>query len=131
MTTLPRKSKPSNIGLYALLIIVIICFITFKLWTGLKHSGIQTLTADHITGMSFNGKVTRFTFDGTKQNTKIAVLSDGYNFAIYNQWVYDIELGDSLVKEKGSLQVNVYKPKKEKVILDYGPLLRRMEVKGW
>lgn len=131
MTTLPRKREPSNIGLYALLVIVIIGFITFKMRTGLKHKSVKTLTTDHISGMNFNGKVTGFTFDGTRQNTKIAVLSDGYNFAIYNQWVNDIELGDSLVKQKGSLQVTVYKPKKDKVVLDYGPLLRKLEMKGW
>lgn len=127
----PRKRNSSNMGLYSLLIVAIICFVTFKLYKGLLRPDMQKLTTDSINAMNFNGRVTGFTFDGTKDNTKIAILSDGYKLAIYKQWVYDIDLGDSLVKEKNSLQINVYKPKKEKTVLDYYPILRRMELKKW
>jgi hypothetical protein len=128
----PRKRKPSNTGLYTVLLLIVFAFIAYKVYTGgFSLNSIGSLTADHIEAMNFNGKVNSFTYDGSKQNTKVALLSSGYNFSIYPQWVYDIDLGDSLVKEKGSTLVTVYKPKKEKVVLDYGPILRRLERKKW
>ena len=128
----PRKRKQSNTGLYILLIIAIAAFAGYKMYNGgLLHSNVGKLTNQSINDMQFDGKVTQFTFDGTRRNAKIAILTDGTRYAIYDQWVYQIDLGDSLVKEKGSLLVNVYKPKKDKVVLDYYPILRRMEIKGW
>ena len=130
-----RKPKPKsgNTGLYTFLLLALIAFVCYKIYTGKGFSlnSIGALTADHIEALNFNGTVTRFTYDGTKDNTKIAVLSSGYNFSIYPQWVYDINLGDSLVKEKGSTIVTVYKPHKDKTVLDYGPILRRIERKKW
>jgi hypothetical protein len=128
----PRKQRQSNTGLYLLLVIALAAFAGYKMYTGgLLHTNVGKLTSQSISNMQFNGKITQFVFDGTRQNAKIAILTDGTRYAIYDQWVYAIDLGDSLVKEKGTLLVNVYKPKKDKVVLDYYPILRRMEIKGW
>ncbi|MEO6523927.1 MAG: hypothetical protein ABIN91_19745 [Mucilaginibacter sp.] len=129
-----RKRQPSTTStwLITLLLLAVIGFIAFKIWDGgfsIKGAaGKYTVSA--ISNMDFNGVVTDFKYDDDRQHTKIAILSDGTRYSIYEPWVYDINTGDTLIKQKGKLLIEVRRPRKKKEILDYAPILRKLELTG-
>jgi hypothetical protein len=126
------STQSSSTYLIIMLLLVGIVFIAFKIWQGgfgIKGS-VRTLTTNGISNMNFNGTVTGFDYDDTKQHTKIAILSDGTKYAIYPDWVYNIDAGDTLIKQRGSMQIQVRKPHAKSDVLDYAPILRRLELTG-
>jgi hypothetical protein len=125
------KSKGSYIGLIAVLVLVVIAFFGYKAWFGLIHPGANTNTIDGITKMSFNGRVNSFDFDDSKnEHIKIAVLSDGTRYQIYPDWVYLVDVGDTLIKERDSLKIQIHKYNHKKDFLDYEPMIRRYQITG-
>jgi len=127
-----KKQSTTSTSLITVLLLAFIGFIGYKIWTGgfgLKGAaGKYTVSA--ISNMDFNGVVTDFKYDDDRAHTKIAILSDGTRYSIYEPWVYDINNGDTLIKQKGKLQIQVRRPHKKMEILDYGPILRKLELTG-
>jgi hypothetical protein len=129
-----RKKPPSNAstGLITLLLLAVIGFIAYKIYQGGFgiQGGVKAYTPDAIANMSFNGVVTDFKYDDNKAHAKVALLSDGTKYSIYKDWVYEINTGDTLIKAKGSTQIQVRRPGKRKEMLDFGPILRKLGLTG-
>ncbi|NII83209.1 hypothetical protein H9N25_10610 [Pedobacter riviphilus] len=47
------------------------------------------------------------------------VLSNGYRYQIYPEWRSAISKGDSLIKEKGSLELVVFKKNRQTLVLNF------------
>ena len=74
---------------------------------------------------SFVGNVDSLYRDKNNHNVKIGVLSNGYKYKIPPLWELRIEIGDSLSKRKGSLDLYIYKKKMELIILDYRDIYKK------
>lgn len=81
-----------------------------------------TLVLIESAALDFNGKIDSVYYDQKNHNTKTVVLKDGYTYRIWAGWEPFIEIGDSLSKKRGSLDLIVYKKNKGKMILNYQTL---------
>ena len=81
--------------------------------------------------MAFNGKVVSVYRDKSDHNTKKVKLTTGFIYGLYPEWESKVGFGDSLVKAKHTLKVDVYKTDGQKVILDYTELVKHWKKAWW
>ncbi|SHE56148.1 hypothetical protein [Pedobacter caeni] len=93
---------------------------TYKRFPGSARG--WTLVLIESAALDFNGKIDSVYYDQKNHNTKTVVLKDGYTYGIWAAWEPFIEIGDSLSKKRGSLDLIVYKKNKGKMILNYQTL---------
>lgn len=105
----------------AVIVVVIILLIVF--WTKFYAKSGQQLILENAINISFDGKVDSIYHDRWDHNEMKIILSDGTTYGIYRAWESKVGLNDSLVKDKGSLQVKVYKKSGSIIILDYKKLV--------
>ena len=74
--------------------------------------------------LNFSGRVNSIYRDERNHNVKTVVLNDGYKYGVYAEWESSIEVGDSLSKVGGTLDLIVFKKDKQKVILNYMELAK-------
>ncbi|POY34627.1 hypothetical protein C3K47_19325 [Solitalea longa] len=113
-------SKTDRIIFYSLMIVFPVLFVLFFLLQAIfdKESSSDVFLKN-AASENFNGKVDSLYFEKQNHNVKIALLNNDYKFQIYRLWEAKIKVGDSLSKNKGSLQIEVFKKDKSKLILDY------------
>lgn len=96
------------------LIGIIIFFVYTKDGIPSKKSFLKNCSED-----IFNGKVDSIYTDVPNHNARLALLSSGYILGLYLNWDSKITVGDSLVKHKNSLIIEIYKDGQKKDSLNY------------
>jgi len=74
--------------------------------------------------MSFHARIDSKYHQTQNHNTPTVRLCDEYIYELWQSWYDKVDVGDSLVKKKGELQVIVFKHNGMIVILDYKELVK-------
>lgn len=112
-------NKVSKVVLYSVFFVPVILLIGFFFWSIAFDKTTEEVIKDRDLAESFASKVNSLYYDKQNHNTKIAVLANGYKYQIFRKWEPKIQIGDSLFKRKGSLELIVYKDNAIKATLDY------------
>ncbi len=122
--------KNLNLGKAAKLVFFLIKFITLGslaviiYWNYTHTPGRQKMILDEAKTLSFHGRIKSIYFDKTNHSAETLVLSDGYRYWLYPDWSTLVTVGDSLSKDLGTFQVEVYKKNMTVDTLDYKKLIK-------
>lgn len=111
--------KKDSVIIYFVFGIPMLLLIGFALFTMLHGPSKNELIVIDDLSEGFTGKVDSMYFDERNHNVMTAILDNVRLYPIYRNWEYQIEIGDSLSKKKGSFFLEVYKKNKTKLTLDY------------
>ena len=107
-------------GLLAIVPVLLIINLIIHITTGpsFRERMIETYSQQTIHGI-----VDSVYNDKQNHNARMAILTNGTMYAIEDEWVIDVEKGDSISKNKGSFLFEVYRKPKKKMVLDYRKLI--------
>ncbi|MGY0039914.1 hypothetical protein [Pedobacter sp. NJ-S-72] len=105
--------------IFGVLSIPLFLLFGFLSWNMIFRPDHLELVKQRDLPLEFNGKIDSLYFDERNHNVKVAVLNNQYEFHIPRNWEHHLEIGDSLLKKKGSFETEVYRDGKRKIILDY------------
>jgi len=108
-----------KIILYSVFYTPVILLFSYLLLTGIFGKSTHELIKEDDFNQAFFGEVDSLYVEKQNHGVKTALLSTGYKYQIVVQWEHQIELGDSLAKQKKSFLVHVYKKSGRVIILDY------------
>ena len=91
----------------------------YFLYTACFGETTQDIIKERDLEEHFNGYVDSLYYEVSNHNVKIGVLTSGYKYQIFRRWEHNIEVGDSLLKKKGSFIVSVHKKNGKQLALDY------------
>lgn len=114
--------------LYAFLGLTAVCIVVTFVYYAITMETGGALVLKEGADLDFNGRVESVYRDKKNHNAKTVVLRNGFVYEVYAEWEPLIEIGDSLSKVKGSLDVIVYKKNKSKIVLNYMKLAKS---RGW
>ncbi|AFD06625.1 hypothetical protein [Solitalea canadensis] len=114
-----KLEKTDKIILYSLFSIPAILLLIFFVWSVSSSKPVEEFKKEDDLRKEFVGRVDTLYFEKQNHNIKIAKLSNGYKYQIFRRWEIEIEIGDSLAKEKGSFFVKIYKKNGRVITLDY------------
>lgn len=108
--------------------VLIACFAVFMtIWEVFYNTNqdryersLKDIMHDH-----YNGVVVKKYIDGNNHNSPMLVFSDKKQIAMFDQFYAIIQIGDSVVKEKASTKILVYR-NNSKFILDNKDVLKEM-----
>lgn len=112
-------SKKDNIIIYSVLGSPMFALLAFVLYTTFSGPGSEELMMRDALSADFKGRVDSMYFDQRNHNGKYAILNNGQLYPIYRNWERNIEVGDSLYKQKGTFLVEIYKKNKTQITLNY------------
>ncbi|MGF7080652.1 hypothetical protein [Mucilaginibacter sp. UYCu711] len=120
----PSITKTEKIILYFCFGAVPVSLFGLALWSNFfGPTGTETFLKER-SGESFAGKVDSLYNDTRNHNERTALLSDKSKFELFPEWVSIISRGDSILKRKGSLIIEVYKPHKQRFFLNYNEVVK-------
>jgi hypothetical protein len=122
-----KEDRETLIILYKILVPISIVLVGFVLWATRNEPSAKESFLRHASSETFKGRVDSIYNDVPNHNARIALLSDGYKYGLYTEWAPEIELGDSLSKDTGSLNIQVYKKDGKRVTLNYMQLARMFD----
>ena len=109
--------------LFALMFIVMMSVAILIYWENSHTVTGSNLVLQEAKLKSFHGKIDSIYRNKTNHDVMVLVLSDGYQYSVYPVWEPLVDIGDSISKDYGSLQVRVYKKNGETDTLDYKKLV--------
>lgn len=112
-------SKKDHIIVYSVLGLPMLALLGFVLYTTFSGPGSgELMMRDHLSA-EFKGRIDSMYFDQRNHNGKYAVLNNGQLYPIFRNWERNVEVGDSLYKQKGTFLMEIYKKNKTKITLNY------------
>jgi hypothetical protein len=112
----PGASKEARLVLSGVSVIAIVCFL---IWNKYYATSFAQNFLDNSALEVFHGKIDSIYNDVPNHNERIALLSDGYKFAIWPEWESKFSVGDSLDKKGKSLKIEIYKKDGKRIELNY------------
>jgi hypothetical protein len=119
MEELNKSTKVVVLGLVGS---VVAFFAIFAFWTMLAGPSGGDFFLKQAYSLEFKGKVDSIYRDENNHNTKMAILSSGFVYALNGDWEEQVTKGDILEKKRSSFYVVVHKASGEHIILDYRKL---------
>ncbi|WP_316784899.1 hypothetical protein [Pedobacter frigiditerrae] len=108
------KIKIEKLG-YAVPVILVMAIAIYMFLTRNDMSGSMKNDLEE----QFEGKVDSLFQDDRDHNIKKAVIGSRYVYSMPRKWEGIIEVGDSLVKKKNTLELSVYRQGQLKRVLNY------------
>ena len=109
--------------LFALMFIVMALIAILIYWENAHMVTGPNLVLQEAKAKSFYGKIASIYHDKSNHDVMVLVLSNGYQYRVYPVWEPLVDIGDSLSKDDGSLQVKVFKKNGGTYTLDYKKLV--------
>ena len=113
---IPTSDTKIIFGVLSIPLFLLFGVLSWNMFFGPDH---LELAKQRDLSLKFNGKIDSLYFDEHNHNGEVAILSNQYEFRIPRNWQNHLEIGDSLLKKKGSFETEVYRDGKRKIILDY------------
>lgn len=99
------------------------------MWLASKCSHPKQTFLHNASAQAFHGIADSIYRETQNHNIKVVRVSDGYVLELSYEWENLINIGDSLSKKRGELQVKVIKSNGKVVILDYNQIAK--EIDDW
>jgi hypothetical protein len=102
----------------------LVLFTPLVVWEMHKSPSYGQMMLNEAKKMSFHGKIDSAYFDKQNHNAEYLILTDGFNYPLYEHWQFRLQKGDSIAKDTGELFVRVFKRNGTKDSLDYKELVK-------
>jgi len=96
-------------------------------WSASKQPSGKELILQEAKAEILHGRADSIYYQTWNHNIKTIRASDGHTLELWPEWESLIDVGDSLFKRKGDLQVKVFKRSGKVVILDYKEIVKTLK----